>query len=167
MIVAIAIRRRFIGFMLALIVFYGLLSELTIFLLFPALSAFLDFSWTKRGERTQFSAVVVRLDALCATRMKFMASNMRFHTTECFSVPAELHIATLSFISEDGWEGERKLYLCDWGAWYMLILMSFNTRTSINYGENKYHIKMNTNEIPTRSYGWWTLTPSSKFAISF
>lgn len=37
------------------------------------------------------------------------------------------------------------------------FLMSFITRTSINYRENKNNIKMNTVEIPTRSYGWWTL----------
>lgn len=90
MIVTIAIRRRFIGFMLALIVFYGLFSELTIFYL--AYRRFLisheankkEKESESRPRRAHFPLAVARLDALCATRMKFMASNMRFHTTECF-----------------------------------------------------------------------------------
>lgn len=76
-------------------------SELTIFFYFLiAISWFLINSETRRRKSVFSSA------ALCTTRMKFIASNMRFHTrsVECFSVPAELHITrnktTLSFISE-------------------------------------------------------------------
>lgn len=107
-------------------------SELTIF----SLVSYRAFLISHKQQKQRRFCRFVFLAALCATRMKFIASNMRFHTTswQCtVSVPAEFHITgikqlqqTLSFISrriksETKRERQQKTNLCDWNIWYMLF----------------------------------------------
>lgn len=66
-------------------------SELTIF----SLVSYRAFLISHKQQKQRRFCRFVFLAALCATRMKFIASNMRFHTTswQCtVGVPAEFHI---------------------------------------------------------------------------
>lgn len=62
---------------------------------------------------------------------------------QCFSVPAELHITTLSSISKLKARKEKRIYAIS-RRWYMPFWCLSFIETSINYGENKTNIKMNS-----------------------
>lgn len=140
-------------------------SELTIFYMLIALSWFLINSKTRKRRNSEAK---VSIAALCATRMKFIASNMRFHTKLSWKILFGACRIALYWWRRMKWNKENNTFFHLDCAWLQELkvdkitkrkkkkfimrlekliqttLMSFIIETSINYGENKNSIKMNS-----------------------
>lgn len=142
MILSIAIVRPFYWFHVSPYCILWAVLELTIFF-----HSFIAFSWfhikQQKARRKSFFLHFAQ------TRMKFIASNMRFHTEAFEKMPAELHIKRWQ-INSATLSSKTKTYLCDWRWWYTLVLMSFIIETSINYeAKTRTALRSTTADIDT------------------
>ena len=122
--------------------------------------SFIAFSWfhikQQKARRKSFFLHFAQ------TRMKFIASNMRFHTEAFEKMPAELHIKRWQ-INSVTLSSKTKTYLCDWRWWYTLVLMSFIIETFINYeAKTRTALRFTTADIDTFL---WLVNFDSKFAF--